>query len=148
MQSGFLYGVRTGECPGVRPEGWLRWSAHPFGNVCRGHAQYPTFAPGSSEVGVGFLWSFCTLSIICSHCSCTQLFLAPYNFFVFCCSRRHLFRCKHCSKGSQVLACLNYTRIISNRKVLKAFGNIRAYVSHPYWLCNWPPSFRDTKPSR
>ena len=48
-------------CPGARQEGWLRWSAHPFGGgVCRGHAQYPAFAPhalflGSSEVAVGFL---------------------------------------------------------------------------------------------
>ena len=43
-------------CPGVGPEGWLRWSAHPLGGVeCRGHAQCPAFAPGSSEVAVGFL---------------------------------------------------------------------------------------------
>ena len=46
-------------CPGVRPEGWLRWFAHPLGGVvCRGHAQYPAFvpafAPGSSKVAVGF----------------------------------------------------------------------------------------------
>ena len=42
--------------PGVGPEGWLRWSAHPFGGVgCRRHVQYATFAPGSSEVTVGFL---------------------------------------------------------------------------------------------
>ena len=29
--------------------------------------------------------------------ACMQLFLAPYNFFVFGCSRRALSRCKHCS---------------------------------------------------
>ena len=41
-------------CPGVRSEGWLRSSAHPFGGVeFRGHVQYPVFAPGSSEVAVG-----------------------------------------------------------------------------------------------
>ena len=122
VQSGFLYGVRTGECPGVRAEGWLRWSAHPFGNVCKEHAQYPAFALGSSEVGVGFLWSLCILSVIRSNRSCTQLFLVLYNFFVFCCSRRHVFRRKHRSKGSQVPACLSYTRIISNRKALNVFG--------------------------
>ena len=33
-------------CPEVGPEGWLRWFAHPLGGVvCRGHKQYPTFAP-------------------------------------------------------------------------------------------------------
>ena len=41
-------------CPGVGPEGWLRRFAHPLGGVaCRGHAQDPAFAPGSSEVAVG-----------------------------------------------------------------------------------------------
>ena len=50
-------------CPGVGLEGWLGCFAHPLGAVvCRGHAQYPAgapipyFAPGSSEVVVG--WSF------------------------------------------------------------------------------------------
>ena len=32
---------------------------HPVGGVgCRGHAQYPTFAPGSSEMAVGFFGLF------------------------------------------------------------------------------------------
>ena len=43
-----LYGVRVGVCPGVRPEGWLSCFAHPLGGVaCRGHAQYPAFAPNT-----------------------------------------------------------------------------------------------------
>ena len=43
--------------PGVGPEGWLRYFAHPFGGVeCRGHAQRPAFAPTSSEVAVGVFW--------------------------------------------------------------------------------------------
>lgn len=56
----------------VGPEGWLQWSAHPLGvAVCRVHAQYPGFAPGTllfvvvvvvcspgpSEVEVGVLVS-------------------------------------------------------------------------------------------
>ena len=42
-------------CPGVGPEGWLRWFAHRLGGVvCRGHVQYPAFALGSSKVAVGF----------------------------------------------------------------------------------------------
>ena len=35
-------------CPGVGPEGWLRGFAHCLGGVvCRGHAQYPAFAPNT-----------------------------------------------------------------------------------------------------
>ena len=57
---GSLYGVKVGACPGVRPEGWLWWFAHPFGGlVCRGHVQDPAFcsrsfvlAPGSSEMAL------------------------------------------------------------------------------------------------
>ena len=34
--------------PEVRLKGWLRWFAHPFGDVvCRGHMQYPGFAPNT-----------------------------------------------------------------------------------------------------
>ena len=105
-QSCFLYGVRVGVCPGVGPDGWLRWSAHPFGGVvCKGHAQCPAFAPGSSRAAVGLFGLFVSFgSRICPSCACTQLFLVPYSFFVFCCSRRGVSRCKHCSKGSQVPA--------------------------------------------
>ena len=36
--------------PGVGPEGWLRWSAHPTGGaVCREHVGYPAFAPDSGS---------------------------------------------------------------------------------------------------
>ena len=53
VRAGFLYGVRVGMCPGLRLEGWLRCFAHPYGGgECKGHAQYPAFAPGSSEVAV------------------------------------------------------------------------------------------------
>ena len=57
-------------CPGVRQDGWLRWSAHPFGGVeCWGHAQYFAFAPSSSEVAVVvffcfLFWSFCILIVV------------------------------------------------------------------------------------
>ena len=95
-----LYGVRVGVCLGIRPEEWLRWFAHPFlgGVVCRGHTQYPVFAPGSSEVALGlfvsFLVSVYLLSRICPKCPCMQLFLMPSSFFVFCCSKTGLSRCK------------------------------------------------------
>ena len=82
--------------------------------MCRGHAQYPAFAPPDPLLfswlfrrGSWAFWSFCILlPIICPSCTCTQLFLVPYSVFAFCCLRRCLSRCKHCSKGSQVPACL------------------------------------------
>ena len=77
--------------------------------VLQGACIVPAFALSSSEVAVGLLrfWGFfyILLPIVCSIFSCTQLFLVPYSFFVFCCSRRGLSRCKHWShysKGSQL----------------------------------------------
>ena len=69
----------------MAPTGQLRWSAHPAGYaVCRDHVQDPAFAPGTSEVAAGF-WPFCILFfIICPNCTCMQLVLVPYSFFVFC----------------------------------------------------------------
>ena len=76
--------------------------------MCSGHVQYPAFAPNTLLLppalqkwqleGVFLVF----LSIICPNCACTQLFLVPYSFFVFCCSKRRLSRCRHCSKVSQV----------------------------------------------
>ena len=40
-------------------------------------------------------------SSICPNCTCTQLFLVPYSFFVFCCWRRGVSRCKHCSSAAK-----------------------------------------------
>ena len=63
-----LYGMKVG----VGLEGRLRWFAHPLGGVvCRGHAQYAAFAPGSSKVAVGF---FCLLSRICPNCNTCSYF--------------------------------------------------------------------------
>ena len=59
-----------------RPEGRLRWSAYPRGGaVCRHHVQYPAFAPGTSDVSVGFWPFYILLFIICPNCACVQLFL-------------------------------------------------------------------------
>ena len=47
-----LYGVRIEVCSGVRLEVWFRGFAHPLcGNVCRGHVQYPAFAPKKWQLG-------------------------------------------------------------------------------------------------
>ena len=35
-----------------------------------------------------------------SQLPCTQFFLVPRGFFVFCCSRRCVSRCKHCSTAA------------------------------------------------
>ena len=53
-----------------------------------GLALFPAFAPSSSKVAVRFLVSLYLLSRIGPQCTCIQLFLAPYSFFVFCCSRK------------------------------------------------------------
>ena len=86
-------------CPG--PGEGLRCCVHPLGGVmCRGHAQYPAFAPGSSKLAVGF-WSlciFCPEFISSAHapitCSLTQ-FLCIY------CWRRGVSRGRHCSTAAE-----------------------------------------------
>ena len=80
------------------------------GIVCRRQAQYPVLAPSSSEAAVGVFWSFhILLSVICPQYTCLQVFLVPYSFFVFYCSRRCLSRCKRSRKGSQV-PCLSLSQ--------------------------------------
>ena len=63
FNAGSLNGCRSGL------EEWLRWSAHPLGGAkCREQAQYPAFAPCTSDMAGGSC-SFCTLLfIICSNC--------------------------------------------------------------------------------
>ena len=96
--------------PGVGPEGWLRRFAHPLGvAVCRGHAQYSAFVPDTlfllqapQKWQLGFSGLFVSFgSRICPDCACTQLFLVPYSFFVFCWSRRGVSVCKHCSTAAK-----------------------------------------------
>ena len=60
--SWFIVWARVGVGPGVLPEEWLRWSAHPLVVVCAGACAvpcfcfpHPAFALGSSEVAVEFL---------------------------------------------------------------------------------------------
>ena len=104
-RAGSLRGVRVGEVWWFELEGWLKWFAHRLvGAMCQDHTQFPAFAPGSSEMAVG-LWCFCILLFVIAF-PCVQLCLVPYNFFVFCCSRRCLSRCKHSYKGPWVPASL------------------------------------------
>ena len=92
----FLVGVRVGVCPLVRPEGWFRCSAHSWGNaVCRGLVQYPVCAQGSSDVAIGFLVSLYLWVQNLYHLHRTQLFVVPYSFFAFCCSKRVVSKSKY-----------------------------------------------------
>ena len=52
------------------------------GAVCRDHAKYPIFAPGTLEVAIG-LWPFCILLfIICCNSGMYTVIFSPC-FFVF-----------------------------------------------------------------
>ena len=81
---------------GVELEGWFRRFAQCIGAVVwKGHAQYPAFTPNTlfllptlQEQQLGF-----GLFLSCVHnlpqlYIVAQLFLVPYSFFVFPCSRR------------------------------------------------------------
>ena len=83
--------------------------------ICRDHVWYPVFAPGTSEVTVGVLAFLYLVAHNLSHCSGMQSFLVPFSFFVSCCLRRFLSRCKQCTKGSQVPACLSITAPIAQK---------------------------------
>ena len=51
--------------------------------MCGKHAQYPAFAPDTSEVAAGF-WPFSIfLFIICPDCTCVQLLLFIYLFIYY-----------------------------------------------------------------
>ena len=100
--AGSFHGVRLEACPGVRLEGWLRWFAHPLGTRSLLLLHTPWLCSrlfgGSSWASLVFS---CLLSRICLNCACMQLFLVPYSFFVFCCLRRCLPRCKHHSTAAK-----------------------------------------------
>ena len=55
--------MRLEASPGVRPEGWHGFSAHPLGGaVCRDHAKCPAFALDTSEVAAEVLGLFASCS--------------------------------------------------------------------------------------
>jgi len=83
--------ARVGVCPGSGSRG-LRSFAQPRGDVWEEHVQCLTFAPDTmfllqvlQKWLLGFLDSWYLLFLIFPNCTCTQLFLVPYSFFVFCC---------------------------------------------------------------
>lgn len=75
-QAGFLYGVMVGVGPEVRPEGWLRWPAHPFGGIiCRVHPLDTLLWLPAAQVAVGLFGLWNLIVIIRPNCVCTWLFL-------------------------------------------------------------------------
>ena len=65
-QTHSLYGVRVEVCPGVRLEGWLRWSAHSSVGLCAGSMHntlllipIPTFCSQIFRNGSWVFLSFC-----------------------------------------------------------------------------------------
>ena len=67
------------------------------------------------------------------NCTCTQLFLVPYiSFFVFCCWRRCLSRCKPCSKGAQVPACLSFIACLLFSPMLSHFLCVSIHLNENY----------------
>uniref|UniRef100_A0AC11EQ66 RNA polymerase II, I and III subunit E n=1 Tax=Ovis aries TaxID=9940 RepID=A0AC11EQ66_SHEEP len=63
-------------------------------------------------------FDFLLLSIICSSWAIARLFLVPHGFWVFCCWRRCLSKCRRCRKGSQLPACLISTTLCHDRGYL------------------------------
>lgn len=95
-----------------QPERWVQGSNQrgglgglhiPLGVLCA-RGMHSTllllWTPQKWHLSFGRFVSFC--SKFTPTTAGTQLFLVLYNFFVFCCSRRYLSRCNHCSKRSQL----------------------------------------------
>ena len=80
------------------------------GVLCRRHTQSSAFAPNTlsllqapQKLAVGLFGLFVSFgSRICPNCACAQLLLVPCSFFVFCCSKRDVSRCRHCSIAARV----------------------------------------------
>lgn len=80
---------------GVAPKQWLERSAPSPGEaVCRGHVESAAFSPGAAAGAIGPCPP-CVLLFTTAPACRTVRFAVPRGFFVFCCSRRCLCRCKH-----------------------------------------------------
>ena len=107
-----LYGVRVGVCPGVNPEGCLKWFAHPLGDVVyRGVCAVPCFFSGLFKSGSWAFWSLCIIcSAFASVARAHSYFLTRTvsSYFVTQ-GEIQVQASQHFSKRSQVPACLTYT---------------------------------------
>ena len=135
-QACFLYGMRVGVCPGVRPEGRLRCFAHPLGGVvCRGHVQYPAFAPGSSKVAVGFFGLFVSFGPEFAPTEHALVIFSPVQFLCILLLEERYVQVQVLqqsvqgpSKGSQVPACLTTMMVCTK--------NVSCHLSEQRML--WP----------
>lgn len=89
--------------PGIGLQASLRCLAHPSGAVeSRRQCAVPCLYSWLLKGAVGVFGLFVSFrSRICSNYACMQLFFFSYSFFVFCCSRSGVSRCKHCSTAAQ-----------------------------------------------
>ena len=71
------------------------------GAMCRDHAQYPAFAPGTSEVAVG-LWPFCIVVHNHPDCHAFSCFESCKFLSFLLLHQLLLFRCRHSSKESLI----------------------------------------------
>ena len=84
--------VRVGVCPGLRLEGCLGVLPTPVAVLCE-RSMFSTLLllltlfllQALQKWLLGFLDSWYLLFLIFPNCMCTQLFLVPHSFFVFCC---------------------------------------------------------------
>ena len=113
-RAGSLNGMRVGADQWVRLEGWLDDLPIPWWCYVWGSWVVPWFCSQHLRSGSWFVAFLYLIVHNCPNCSCLQWFLAPYRFFVFCCSRRHLPWCKwkHSHRGSQVPAYLNSNSLL------------------------------------
>ena len=93
--------------PGIEPVS-LASAGGFFTTELQRSPRHPAFAFGSSEVAVGT--SRDLLPRIRPNCVCTQLSLAPYGFFIFCCWEGPLSGCKSCSEVAQIPVCVRAVR--------------------------------------
>ena len=86
------------------------WCPHPLGSViCRGMSGTLPLLRAHSLFLLALSkgsWAFCGVFVSFvqnwTNCKYTQLFLVPYNFFVFCRWWRDSSRCNHCSIAAKV----------------------------------------------
>lgn len=117
----------------------LRWFVRPSAVLSAGrHEQYSAFAfathfsfvIGASEMAVEFFVVFVSFGSEFAPAVLAQLFLIPYIFFVFCCSRRGVPRCKFCSTASECprsQACFNINTCFN---VIKHTSWLNSLVFH------------------
>ena len=115
--SSFLHGVRVGVCPGVGQRGGLGVLSTGYVVLSAGgmlRTLFMLLTPSFySKLFKSDSWVFCSLCILWVQ-NLTPLCLdtvisVPPGFFAFCCWRKGVSRCKHCStaaKGPRSQACV------------------------------------------